>query len=98
MAGGLRIVVRLTPRGGRDRIDGWGEGPDGARLLKARVAAPPADGAANAALLRLLAKTLGVPKSAVTIAAGASSRVKRVEIAGDSATLARLLEEACRPA
>ena len=84
--------MRLTPRGGRDRIDGWAEGADGARLLKARVAAPPAEGAANEALIRLLAKALGVPKSAVTIAAGATSRLKTVEIDGDAAALAARLE------
>ncbi len=77
-----RIAVRLTPRGGRDRIDGWDKDGDGRPYLKARVSAPPADGEANAALAILLAKTLGVPKSAITIVAGQTARLKQVEIEG----------------
>ncbi|HET7410879.1 MAG TPA: DUF167 domain-containing protein [Paracoccaceae bacterium] len=92
MAGALRLRIRLTPRGGRDRIDGWAEDADGARVLKVRVTAPPADGAANEALVRLLARTLGVPRSAVAITAGASSRRKTVEVVGDAAALALQLE------
>lgn len=76
------IRVRLTPRGGRDRIDGWIDDPENPdeRLLKVRVAAPPIDGSANAALVRLLAKTLRVSKSDVTITAGQTSRIKSVAI------------------
>ena len=92
MAGGLRLRVRLTPRGGRDRIEGWVEDEDGAPVLKARVAAPPVDGAANAALIRLLAKTLGVPKSAVTISAGETARTKTVVIDGAAADLSSRLQ------
>ena len=77
-----RIAVRLTPRGGRDRIDGWDMDGDGRPYLKARVSAPPADGEANAALVILLAKTLRVPKSAITIVAGQTARLKQVEIEG----------------
>jgi len=71
-----RFAVRLTPRGGADRVEGVGE--DGA--LRARVTAPPAEGAANAALCRLLARELGLPARAVRIAAGATSRRKVVEV------------------
>ncbi|WP_369058392.1 DUF167 family protein [Caulobacter sp. 73W] len=77
-----RIAVRLTPRGGRDRIDGWDRDGEGRPYLKARVSAPPEDGKANAALLILLAKALGVPKSAVTIASGQTARLKQLEIEG----------------
>lgn len=76
-----RFLVRLTPRGGRDAIDGVGQGGE----LRCRVAAPPADGDANRSLVRLLADALAVPPTAVTIEAGASSRVKRVLVAGRSA-------------
>ncbi len=79
-----RLAVRLTPRGGVDRVDGVGE--DGA--LRARVAAPPVDGAANEALCRLLARELGVPRSAVRVVAGESGRRKIVEVAVDPAVLA----------
>ncbi|MCE3289317.1 MAG: hypothetical protein K0R83_1329 [Caulobacter sp.] len=77
-----RLAVRLTPRGGADRIDGWGEDAQGRPLLKVRVSAPPVEGEANAALEKLLAKALGLPKSAVAVAAGQTARVKQVQIEG----------------
>jgi uncharacterized protein (TIGR00251 family) len=81
----MRIVVRLTPKGGRDAVEGWSE-RDGERLLRVRVAAPPQDGKANAALIALLAKTLAVPKSAIHLASGATGRRKLLDIDGDVAT------------
>jgi len=72
-----RITVRLTPRASREEIAGE---RDGAILV--RVTAPPVDGAANEGLVRLLAKRLRVPKSAVAIVSGETSRTKVVEIAG----------------
>ncbi|MGZ8362535.1 MAG: DUF167 domain-containing protein [Caulobacteraceae bacterium] len=81
----LRLSVRVTPRGGRDGIDGWMEDAAGRPLLKVRVASAATDGQANAALIRLLARRLGVPASAVTLISGATSRVKRLEIAGADA-------------
>ncbi len=86
----LVLRVRLTPRGGRDRVEGWIDNPSG-RVLKVRVAAPPVDGQANAALIRLLAKSLGVAKSAVAITAGQTARIKTVAIEGDPEALARRL-------
>jgi uncharacterized protein len=80
-----RLAVRLTPRGGRDAIDGWASGPDGRPFLKVRVAAPPVDGAANEALVRLIAKALGLPARAVRIAAGEHARLKQLEIDGADA-------------
>lgn len=74
--------MRLTPRGGRDAIDGWGEDEAGRAVLKARVSAAPTDGQANAALLKLLAKALGVPRSALTLAAGDTARVKTILVEG----------------
>ena len=71
-----RFAVRLTPRGGADRVEGVGE--DG--VLRARVAAAPADGAANEALCRLLARELGLARRAVRLVAGAASRRKLVEV------------------
>lgn len=78
----MRLAVRLTPRGGRDRIDGWAVDADGRPYLKARVSAPPVEGEANAALTALLAKVLKRPKSAVRIAAGETARLKQVEVEG----------------
>ena len=74
--------MRVTPRGGRDAVDGWTADAEGRPLLKLRVTAAPSDGAANAAVIELVAKALRVPRSAVRIASGETARVKRLEIAG----------------
>lgn len=89
---GLSITVRLTPKGGRDAIDGVETLADGRSVLKARVRAAPTEGEANTALLSLLAKTLDVPRRRMTLAAGEISRIKRIEIEGDGAALAARLE------
>jgi uncharacterized protein len=75
--GGVALTVRLTPRGGRDAIDGIEVLADGRCVLKARVRAPASEGEANAELVRLIAHTLGVAPSSVTLAAGATARIKR---------------------
>src|ERR1051326_9033956 len=80
-AGALVLDVRLTPKGGRS-------------VLKARVRAAPYEGAANAALTRLIATSADVPLSEVTIVGGATARVKRVRIAGDPRRIAAALEKA----
>jgi hypothetical protein len=77
-----RLAVRLTPRAGCDRIDGWSRDEAGRPVLKVRVAAPPVDGEANAALERLIAKTLRRPASAVRVVSGQSARIKQLEIEG----------------
>lgn len=87
-----RLLVRLTPSGGADRIDGVVTGPDDKPILKARVRAAPEKGQANAALEALLAKALSAPKSSVRVARGAAARVKQVEIDNlDEAALAAFL-------
>lgn len=84
------LAVRLTPRGGRDAVDGWALDADGRAFLKVRVASPPVDGAANAALVAFLAKALKIPRSAVRLASGETARVKRLELDGvDQAALIR---------
>lgn len=92
----MRFRVRLTPKGGRDAIEGWWMDGAGHRALKARVAAPPEDGKANAALIGLLARALDVKSSNVRIVSGAASRVKTIEVDGDRARLSALLERATR--
>ena len=71
------LELRLQPRGGRDQVMGE---RDGAVLI--RISAPPVDGKANAALIAFVAKTIGVPKSAVTIIRGATSRGKVIRVEG----------------
>jgi uncharacterized protein YggU (UPF0235/DUF167 family) len=78
----LKLSVRVTPRGGRDAVDGWGADEAGRPILQLRVGAAAADGAANAAVIALVAKALKLPKSAVRIASGQTARVKRLEISG----------------
>jgi uncharacterized protein YggU (UPF0235/DUF167 family) len=77
-----RLPVRLTPGAASDRIDGWASDPDGRPVLRVRVRARPVEGEANAALLKLLAKALGVAKSAVALDRGGQSRLKMIAIAG----------------
>lgn len=89
---GLRLRVRLTPRGGRDALEGVEVRADGQAVVKARVRAAPEKGAANAALEALVAKALGVPKTAVSVVAGETSRVKTVRVEGDPARLAPLCD------
>lgn len=89
-----RLRVRLTPRGGADRIDAVETDADGLPLVRARVRSAPVDGEANAALEALLAKALKTPKSAVRVARGTTARIKTVEIDGldDAEVLARLAD------
>ena len=88
---GLRLSVRLTPRGGRDAIDGVETLADGRSVLKLRVRAAPSDGEANAALIALLARELDLPRSTLTLAAGATARLKTVALTGEPETLATRL-------
>jgi len=89
---GVALDVRLTPRGGRDAIEGIEHRADGVTVLKVRVRAAPFEGQANAALCRLIAHELGVAPRQVEIAAGESARVKRLRIAGDPRILDVMLE------
>jgi uncharacterized protein YggU (UPF0235/DUF167 family) len=78
----VRIAVRVIPRGGRDAVEGWARDDAGRPLLKLRVAAAAADGAANAAVIELLAKALGTPRSRISILRGQASRLKQIELEG----------------
>ena len=77
-----RLPIRLTPGASADRIDGWDVDAEGRPVLKVRVRARPVEGEANAALVKLIAKTLGVPKSAVVLQRGGQSRTKMLGIEG----------------
>lgn len=82
-ATGVRLTLHVQPRAARTELAGLhGD------ALKVRLAAPPVDGAANDALIRFLADRLGVPRSAVALVGGATSRRKVVEVTGISAETA----------
>lgn len=72
-----RFTVRLTPRADRDAV----AGVDADGVLLVRVTAPPVDGAANEALVRLVAKELDLGRTSVVIETGATARVKRLRVA-----------------
>jgi uncharacterized protein (TIGR00251 family) len=90
---GVSVALRVTPRGGRDDIDGVETLANGRAVVKVRVRAIAEGGEANRAVTELLAKALGVPKAAVRIAAGVTSRLKQVSIAGDPAQLGEMLRK-----
>ncbi len=89
---GVKLSVRLTPKSSRDALDGLAALSDGRMVLKARVRAVPEKGKANIALLRLLARTLNLSRMQVTLASGATSRIKTVRLEGEPARLKRQLE------
>ncbi|MBB4838275.1 uncharacterized protein (TIGR00251 family) [Sphingomonas kyeonggiensis] len=84
IADGIEIAVRVTPRASRDAFLAGTE-----EHFAARLAAPPVEGAANAALAPLVAKAFGVARRNVTLIAGDTARLKRLRVEGDP----RALEE-----
>src|SRR5436305_14568451 len=92
---GIILTVRVTPRGGRDSIEGIERLADGRSVLKARVRSAASEGEANAALLRMIAKALDVPARDVDLVAGATARIKRIKVAGGGRELAATLEKIC---
>ena len=83
VADGLRLAVRLTPRSSADRILGIARDDAGRAMLKVAVTAVPEDGRANAALVKLLARTLDLPRTTVSVVSGHTNRSKLVHLAGD---------------
>lgn len=90
---GISIALRVTPRGGRDDIDGVETLANGRSVLKVRVRAIAEGGEANRAVSELLATALGVPKAHVKLLSGATSRLKQVAVAGDPARLGDILRK-----
>jgi uncharacterized protein len=90
---GVSLALRVTPRGGRDDIDGLETLADGRTVLKIRVRAIAEGDEANRAVTELIAKSLGVPKARVRILSGATSRLKQVAIDGDPAKLGDALRK-----
>ena len=88
---GVSVALRVTPRGGRDEIDGIETLANGRAVVKVRVRVIAEGGEANRAVMELLAKALGVPKARVRILSGVTSRLKQVAVDGDPKLLGEML-------
>ena len=88
---GISVALRVTPRGGRDDIDGLETMANGRTVVKVRVRAIAEGGEANRAVTELLAKALGVPKRDVRVQSGTTSRLKQIAVAGDPQQLGAAL-------
>jgi uncharacterized protein (TIGR00251 family) len=97
---GISVALRVTPRGGRDDIDGLETLANGRTVVKVRVRAIAEGGEANRAVTELLAKALGVPRARVRIVSGTTSRLKQVAVDGDPTRLGESLRRltAAKPA
>ena len=93
MTQNARIDVRVTPRGGRDDIDGIETLANGRSVVKVRVRAIAEGGEANRAVTELLAKALGVPKRCVRVLSGTTSRLKQIAVDGDPTKLGEMLRK-----
>ena len=89
---GISVALRVTPRGGRDDIDGIEALADGRSVVKVRVRAVADGGEANRAVIALLSNALGVPKARIRLLSGITSRMKQVAIDGDPVQLGKALE------
>jgi uncharacterized protein len=92
-SGGISVALRVTPRGGRDDIDGLETLANGRTVVKVRVRAIAEGGEANRAVVELLAKVLGVPKGKVRVLSGTTSRLKQIAVEGDPARLGDALRK-----
>src|SRR5881394_237113 len=88
---GISVALRVTPRGGRDDIDGIETLANGRAVVKVRVRAAADGGEANRAVTELLAKALAVPKAKVRIVSGTTSRLKQIAVDGDPTRLGEAL-------
>jgi uncharacterized protein (TIGR00251 family) len=90
---GISVALRVTPRGGRDDIDGLETLANGRTVIKIRVRAIAEGGEANRAAIELLAKALGVPKGKVRVLSGMTSRLKQISVDGDPVKLGETLRK-----
>jgi uncharacterized protein (TIGR00251 family) len=96
-AEGVSVALRVTPRGGRDDVDGLETLANGRTVVKVRVRAIAEGGEANRAVTELLARLLGVPKRHVRVLSGTTSRLKQVAIDGDPRALGDALRKLTSP-
>jgi uncharacterized protein (TIGR00251 family) len=96
-AGGVSVALRVSPRGGRDNIDGVEMLANGRSVVKVRVRASAEGGEANRAVLGLLAKALGVSKGSVRLLSGTTSRLKQIAVDGDPKQLGEALRVLTSP-
>jgi uncharacterized protein (TIGR00251 family) len=89
---GVSVAIRLQPGGRRDAVLGFADRVDGGKALKCAVTAPPEDGKANDALIKLLSKEWGLPKTALSVISGGTNRTKALLAAGGTKVLAEKLE------
>jgi len=92
-AGGVTVRVKVTPKASSNRVDGVHAGADGSAILKVGVTAAPEGGKANAAVIKLLAREWRLPKSSISVSAGASDRRKALFIEGDPQQLVQHLNQ-----
>jgi uncharacterized protein (TIGR00251 family) len=92
-AQGISVALRVTPRGGRDDIDGLETLANGRTVVKVRVRAIAEGGEANRAVVELLAKALCVPKAKIRVLSGATSRLKQIAVDGDPTKLGDALRK-----
>lgn len=95
--GGVLVALRVTPNAGADAIEGEEARDDGSRVLRVRVKAVPDKGKANAAVIALLAKKLGLAKSAITLESGETARMKTLLVSGEAASVIGRLETLVSP-
>lgn len=91
VADGVRLTLRVTPKASRNAIAGLADTASGGKALKVTVTAVPENGKANEAVVKLLAKAWKLPKSSLSVVAGATDRNKILHVAGDPAELTRRL-------
>ncbi len=94
VADGVRLRLRVTPKASRNAVAGLADTAAGGKALKVTVTAVPEGGKANEAVVRLLAKAWKLPRTSLTVVAGATDRNKIVHVAGDPAALMRRLRAA----
>lgn len=95
VADGVRLAVKVTPKASREAVGGLADLGEGKCALSVKVTAPADKGAANAAVIALLAKRLRMAKRDITLVSGDTSRQKVLHLAGDAGHLTRLLDAVC---